>query len=65
MLPSQLLCPYVSGSSLRFGPLALLCVCVFITLRISTHSGHVILGIICHSNCYSEGRIDGSYFENL
>ena len=40
-------------------------VCVFVTLRITAHSGHVILGIICHSNCSSEGGIDGTYYENL
>ena len=41
------------------------CVCVFIKLHITTHSGPVILVILCHSHWPSQGNIKGTCYENL
>ena len=40
-------------------------VCVFIRLHITAQSGPVILVILCHSHCSSQGGIKDAYYENL
>ena len=41
------------------------CACVFMELHITAQSGPVILVILCHLHCSSQGGINDTYYENL